>query len=50
MLDCVRQTRDDIAAADVRGRAAVDVVVRNFALDRKSRALSAVLEFIDAWE
>ena len=40
VLDCVRKTRDEIAAAGVRGRAAVDVVVRDFALDRDSRALS----------
>ena len=50
VLDRVRQTRAEIAAADVRGRAAVDVVVRSFALNRASRALNAVLGFVSAWE
>ncbi len=31
VMDCVRKTRDDIAAAGARGRAAVNVIVRNFA-------------------
>ncbi len=50
VLDRVRQTRAEIAAADIRGRAAVDVVVRRFFLNRASRALNAVLEFVSAWE
>ena len=50
VLDRVRQTRAEIGAADIRGRAAVDVVVRSFFLNRASRALNAVLEFVSAWE
>jgi DNA helicase-2/ATP-dependent DNA helicase PcrA len=50
VLDRVRQTRAEIAAADIRGRTAVDVVVRCFFLNRASRALNAVLEFVSAWE
>ena len=50
MLDRLRQTRDDIAAAGVRGRAAVDLIARNFRLDVTSRPLNAVLEFISGWE
>ncbi|MGH9501324.1 MAG: ATP-dependent helicase [Terriglobales bacterium] len=50
VLASLRRTRDEIAAANARGRAAVDLVVRNFSLDRSSRALNAVLEFISGWE
>ena len=50
VLDRLRQTRDEIAAANARGRTAVDLVVREFSLNRTSRALSAVLEFISGWE
>jgi DNA helicase-2/ATP-dependent DNA helicase PcrA len=50
VLELLRQTRDEMAAANARGLAAVDVVVRKFSLDRTSRPLTAVLEFISAWE
>ncbi len=50
VLERLRQARDEIAAANARGRAAVDVIVRKFSLDRTSRALNAVLEFVSGWE
>jgi DNA helicase II / ATP-dependent DNA helicase PcrA len=50
VLERLRQTRDEIAAANARGRAAVDLAVRAFSLNRTSRALGAVLEFISGWE
>ena len=50
VLERLRQTRDDLAAANARGRAAVDSGARNFSLERNSRALAAVLEFVSAWE
>ena len=50
VLQSLRRTRDEIAAAGLRGRAAVDLIVRNFSLDANSRALKAVLEFISGWE
>jgi DNA helicase-2/ATP-dependent DNA helicase PcrA len=50
VLDRLRQTRDEIAGANARGRSAVDLIVRKFSLDRTSRALTAVLEFISGWE
>jgi len=50
VLERLRQIRDEIAAASARGRAAVDVVVHNFSLDRSSPALNAVLEFVSGWE
>jgi DNA helicase-2/ATP-dependent DNA helicase PcrA len=50
VLERLRQTRGEIAAADAKGRAAVDLIARNFCLDRSSRALNAVLEFVSTWE
>ena len=50
VLELLRQTRDEMTAANARGLAAVGVVVRKFSLDRTSRPLTAVLEFISAWE
>ena len=50
VLERLRQTRAELAEANVHGRAAVDLIVRNFSLDRTSRALSAVLDFISTWE
>ena len=50
VLERVRQTRADIAASGAKGRAAVDILVRNFALNRDSRVLQAVLEFVSEWE
>ncbi len=49
VLERLRKTRDEIAAANARGRAAVDMIVRSFSLDRSSRALNAVLEFVSGW-
>ena len=40
VLERLRQTRDEIATANARGRAAVDLVVRAFFLDRTSRPLA----------
>jgi len=50
VLEGLRQTRDEIAATGARGHAAMDIIVRNFPLDRTSRALRAVLEFVSGWE
>ena len=50
VLERLRQTRDEISAVKARGRAAVDLVVGRFSLDRTSRPLSAVLEFISGWQ
>jgi superfamily I DNA/RNA helicase len=50
VLERVRQTRADLARVNAKGRAAVDILVRDFSLDRTSRALKAVLEFVSGWE
>ena len=50
VLERVRQIRADLASVNAKGRAAVDILVRDFSLDRTSRALKAVLEFVSGWE
>jgi superfamily I DNA/RNA helicase len=50
VLELLRKTREEIAASGVRGLAAVNAIVGNFSLDRSSRALNAVLEFVGGWE
>ncbi len=50
VLERVRQTRAGIAGANAKGRAAVDILVRDFSLNRTSPALKAVLEFVTGWE
>ncbi len=49
VLETVRRTRADIAKVNGKGRAAVDILARNFFLDRNSRPLKAVLEFVTEW-
>lgn len=50
VLEVLRRTREEIAQASAKGRPAVDIVVRQFALDRTSPVLRAVLDFIDSWQ
>jgi superfamily I DNA/RNA helicase/RecB family exonuclease len=50
VLERVRQTRADLASVNAKGRAAVDILVRDFSLDGTARALKAVLEFVSGWE
>jgi superfamily I DNA/RNA helicase/RecB family exonuclease len=50
VLETVRRTRADIARINAKGRAAVDILVRNFSLNRDSRPLKAVLAFVSEWE
>ncbi|HXP17476.1 MAG TPA: ATP-dependent DNA helicase [Terriglobales bacterium] len=50
VLACLQKTRADIATAGALGRAALDIMVRNFDLDRNSRALNAVLDFAIPWQ
>jgi superfamily I DNA/RNA helicase/RecB family exonuclease len=50
VLERLRNTREALAASGARGRGAVDSIVRDFSLNRNSRALKAVLEFVSGWE
>jgi DNA helicase-2/ATP-dependent DNA helicase PcrA len=49
VLASLQKTRQDIAAAGALGGAALDIMVRNFSLDRNSRSLKAVLDFAVSW-
>lgn len=50
VLQAVAQARDDIARRGAKGRAALEILVQQFDLDRSARPLMAVLEFAARWE
>ncbi len=50
VLETLQLTRDEIAGSGVKSRGAAEIVIRRFGLDRASRPLQAVLDFISAWE
>jgi DNA helicase-2/ATP-dependent DNA helicase PcrA len=50
VLEALQQTRNEITRAGAKGRPAVEIVIRHFRLDRSSRPLLAVIEFIADWE
>jgi DNA helicase-2/ATP-dependent DNA helicase PcrA len=50
VLSALQQVRDEIAKANARSRAAVEIIIRKFVLDRGSPALAAILEFVRKWE
>jgi len=48
--DSLRRVRDEIARTSAKGRAALDIIIRQFGFDRTAPPLAAVLEFVDKWE
>jgi superfamily I DNA/RNA helicase/RecB family exonuclease len=50
VLDAVKQAREEITRTGAKGRAALEILIRRFALDGSSRPLRAVLEFVAKWE
>ena len=46
----IRKVRETIQARNAKGRAALDIVVREFALDTSSPILQAALHFVGEWE
>ena len=50
ILAKVRQVREEIAIRDVRGRDAIEIVIRRFGFDQDSPVIKAVLDFLSAWE
>jgi DNA helicase-2/ATP-dependent DNA helicase PcrA len=50
VLSALQQVRDEIAKANARSRAAVEIIARKFGLDHTSPALIAILEFVRKWE
>jgi DNA helicase-2/ATP-dependent DNA helicase PcrA len=50
VLAAVQHTREEIARRERKARTALDVIVKEFALDRTSPILQAALNFVAAWE
>jgi len=50
VLEALRQTRDEVTQAGAKSRAALEIIIRCFGLDRSSRPLRAVLDFVSNWE
>ena len=50
VVDALCQTRDEIDRRGAKAGAALEIIIRRFGLDRTSRPLQAVLEFVDRWE
>jgi len=50
VLTAVEQAREEIQRRGAKGRAALEIVVSRFSLDRSSPILQAALQFVEAWE
>jgi DNA helicase-2/ATP-dependent DNA helicase PcrA len=50
VVACIKGVREAIQARGAKGRAALDIVVREFALDTTSPILRAALQFVQDWE
>jgi len=46
----VQRAREEIQRRDAKGRAALEIIAREFALDRSSPILQAALYFVQQWE
>src|SRR5579872_5333721 len=46
----VQRAREEIRRRDAKGRAALEIIAREFALDRSSPILQAALYFVQQWE
>src|SRR5579872_6967089 len=50
VLAAVQQAREQIQRLNARGRAALEIIVAQFSLDRTSPVLQAALQFVEGWE
>jgi len=50
VLAAVQRTREEIRRRDAQARSALDIIVKQFALDASSPILQAALHFVEAWE
>ena len=50
VLSAVQRTREEIRRREAKARAALDIIVRHFALDASSPILQAALNFVSEWE
>jgi len=50
VLAAVQRAREDIQRRSAKGRAALEIIVREFGLDSTSPVLQAALHFVEEWE
>ncbi|HET9309338.1 MAG TPA: ATP-dependent DNA helicase [Candidatus Sulfotelmatobacter sp.] len=50
VLAAIRNAREQIARRNAKARAALDIIVKQFALDATSPVIQAALHFVEAWE
>jgi DNA helicase-2/ATP-dependent DNA helicase PcrA len=50
VLAAVQRTREEIRRREAKARAALDIIVKEFALDSSSPILQAALQFVTGWE
>jgi DNA helicase-2/ATP-dependent DNA helicase PcrA len=50
VLKRVEEAREQIKSSQAKARAALEILIRHFNLDRNSPALNAVLQFAQSWE
>jgi DNA helicase II / ATP-dependent DNA helicase PcrA len=50
VLAAVRRAREEIRRREAKARAALDIIVKQFALDASSPILQAALQFVEEWE
>jgi len=50
VLAAVQRTREEIHRRDAKARGALDIVIRQFALDASSSIVQAALRFVEGWE
>ncbi len=50
VLSAIQSARDEIRRRDAKARQALDIVVKQFALDTSSPILQAALDFVTEWE
>jgi ATP-dependent DNA helicase UvrD/PcrA len=50
VLAAVQHTREEIRRRAAKARAALDIIVKQFALDASSPILQAALKFVESWE
>jgi DNA helicase-2/ATP-dependent DNA helicase PcrA len=50
VLELLQQTRDEIVQAAAKSKAALEIIIRRFQLNRATPPVAAVLDFVGTWE
>ena len=50
VLNALRQVRDEVTGSPTTSRGVLNIIIRQFGLNRSSPAIAAVLEFVKRWE